>query len=423
MHISNDSKSYYYFAENIRRHGSFSHEDPRNRSHPPSAYRLPGYPVFVSLCLALSPRLVVIDKGPGIYLHHFTGSFLQGVLCALTAIISMLITLRLTRSMLLAHVAMYGVGLDNAMLVMAIRLLPEILVTFFLMAFAFAFMQMLREERFLSACSAGSLLGLISMTRAHFQFFIPIGAVVLIYQMVKFPEKRKKYILFICIFVFIPLGMTHIWKLRNYRQMGRYYSTDRGGLALDVRADYNLMTPKEYWASFPYFASLNSKWNFMKYFKGINSEDTKRLHISLNNPHSIYLKARHRRSELIKKYGGYTRADKIQLNEALGKIRSHPGKHLMASLPFGFRGLFAKQGLRGPFLFSVFFFMFALSIYARHRDLFLIFLPGVFSFAFYALVSVCEPRYNMPIIPMLYVASIVGFHWVYLKLFKPEKKI
>jgi len=155
-----------------------------------------------------------------------------------------------------------------------------------------------------------------------------------------------------------------------------------------------------------------------KYFPGLDKSSYARLNPGIKNPLSLEVKARGRRNELIEQYGSYSIADAVQLREALDKIKSHPVRHLLACLPYGFRGTFAKKGLRGPILFAMFFGIIFWAFIKRREDVLIGLAAALFSFGFTTFVSLNEPRFNIPLIPMLYVASLIVIHQVISDIYR-----
>jgi hypothetical protein len=80
-------------------------------------------------------------------------------------------------------------------------------------------------------------------------------------------------------------------------------------------------------------------------------------------------------------------------------IMSHPGRHLVMTIPFIWRG--------GPTTFVVLLACIIYAFYVRRAETLLFVLPSFGTLSFYALLSHFISRYSVPVVPVAIVAGLV----------------
>jgi hypothetical protein len=123
-------------------------------------------------------------------------------------------------------------------------------------------------------------------------------------------------------------------------------------------------------------------------------------------PLSAYQQAVIRRQELRQEHGG-AEADRRQGREAMGRILRHPVRHTMATIPLAHRGIYQHEVILSLVLYACLFYALVVGAARREAALVALFLPAVFSFAFHSFLSENIPRYNEPLVPLLWCALIV----------------
>jgi hypothetical protein len=234
---------------------------------------------------------------------------------------------------------------------------------------------------------------------------------------------------------------------RNYVQFNRFTTGGGSGIVLLVRARKDLMSAKEYFASFVYWTPGDVKINdilLRGYFKPQDFERFEDL-----NENSFLAVARKEGEILIndKMEEGYNDqqakmiVDAAQRKEGIREILRNPFRHILVMVPFAWRGLFIEAGysygltgflvgingalfmvLLNLFLFFSFFYQFALSIKKRHWQLFIVLIPPLYLYLINTIISHNKPRYNIPMVPFLIMSAILMILYIIDKRNSPIKK-
>jgi hypothetical protein len=117
----------------------------------------------------------------------------------------------------------------------------------------------------------GMFIGLLSLTKAPF-FYIFIAlfllsAVIVVYSRQYKLMKKIGLLLFAFIITVSP------WMIRNYLHFQKFEITQRGGVILLIRANYDLMSPEEVKGSIFYWAPGWIRQNFVKKLWRFSSKD------------------------------------------------------------------------------------------------------------------------------------------------------
>lgn len=402
-----DGDQYLRLAFHLVRHGVFSRNSYTDSEPSPTAYRLPGYPVFIALWMKLSPDLKSPDLTSFLSEKALPGLLklihIQIFLYFLITLGCGLMVFLITRSLAATHVSVFLVGFDRILWDWSRHVTLEVLLCFLIVAVTLTFLLCVVRGKLVWHAVSGVSLAMLCLSRGQFQYFLPIGVIFLLINTRRRGLNWRKPILGLCIFSLIPLFAVQAWKARNYEHFGRWYLTDRGGVILDIRAGLNMVSSREYRASFLYYSRFDYLERLLK--KHFKPEEYRRLNRDENNPVSIYQNAKRRREQLLEQYGSMGEADKIQLSEALKKIRAHPVKHLLMCLPLAMRGFggvvpFA-MGLGALGLLA------AHALFRRRWDVGAVLLPSLFSYGFCTALTHNVARYNIPIVPMVYVSLVL----------------
>ena len=274
----------------------------------------------------------------------------------------------------------------------------------------------IRSNRTRYYFALGLILSLLVLSKAIFLYFSPIALLLLIYTTRRQKQPTRRILKNISMFTIGFLMLTLSWMGRNYYHFDRFFLTQRGGVILSGRAEYNNMTAKEYCAAFLYWTPNDRAKRLLR--KLFNKEDYQNL--DRENIYGYRHRVIRKRGFLRETYSDHIIADKILLQEAREKILQNPFKHFLTTIPFAYRGIFVTQRLylfddfyliKGTYLCVILFFclfMFTIvSLMEKKTELFLFFLPAIFSYSFYSFFTQNISRYNTPLIPVLWMATIL----------------
>jgi len=428
--LSSGSKQYFLCAYHMLRHGIYSMSYGDSPDVRPSSYRPPGYSTFLAACLSIIPDFQGItlkdivkrdERGKKIIDSKENSGFMkikscEAFLYLIVSLLCMWMTLKITKKPYAAILVLVWVGLHPKMSSSLNQLHSEILQSFLVTMFSVSMYYIIEKRNIFLFAVSGLLLGCLTLTRATWYYFWIPALLFFIYLLWYSAEERKKIIsgsiiFFVC-FTVIAGG----WMIRNYLQFERALISERGGVALDIRMNKNMMTWKEYKASF-FFWSKNkylSRTLLKKYFE---PEDYRRHDRS--NPDSFYQTARTRRHEL-NKFNTPQVADKLQLNEAINKLVQHPFRNILVTLPITLRGI-QKFGHNNTGILMIFITCIALfdAIKNKKRHTIAFLSPALLIFAFNCFLTHNIPRFNLPYIPIFIVSSFIGLE-VIIKWYKKK---
>ncbi|MCF8098917.1 MAG: hypothetical protein K9K65_13835, partial [Desulfarculaceae bacterium] len=97
---------------------------------------------------------------------------------------------------------------------------------------------------------------------------------------------------------------------------------------------------------------------------------------------------------------------------AIRKILADPWRHLLASIPLAWRGLFADVWWVTLPGFACLFYLGVSSLRRRDWPLLAFVLPAIFLFSFHSLITVNAARFNSPLVPVLAVCIGLCAHRV-----------
>lgn len=405
-----DAYQYLRLGFNLQRHGVFSGSAPGMEDPVPTSHRGPGYPFVLSLMLATSRE--IRNATPERYMsEEFQPHFVRVVhahfiLLFLLSLVSAALVFVITRSWAAACASTFLVGFDRDLWMFGHMIYSEVFVALTIALLSLALFLCVVRRAVIWHVVAGLLLAALSLTRAHFQYFLPVVFVFLLVHAWRNSPRWRRDIPALCALVLIPLAAAQGWKARNYAHFDRWYTANRGGVCLDIRARFNTGTARQMVAcAFYYSRSGRLRMILEKHFDYLEYRPFVR-HAENTESHWAY--ATRRRTELSRRYRSGVRSDQVQLEEAKAKIKAHPVQHLLWCMPLAIRGLAVKNRFSlSLLLFGCLLGLFTASLLRRRPDILAVLLPSVYSYAFYTAITHNKHRYNIPLLPILYVAVVI----------------
>ena len=286
------------------------------------------------------------------------------------------------------------------------------------------------SRRALSAIAlAGLCFGFLALTKAAFLYvFIGLIVAVPIIEIgLARGEARRKLVSGIIVLAVTFGAVTFPWMYRNYVRFDRFQIAERAGTVLYLRALYDQMTWQEYGGSF-YVWSPSPVKALVGAVTGFHEGDLerdgrlRRFNYARNSSFaasdlaaeqagrpdaaiSLYRQERAERVRLRMQYhaAGHPRsmvaADDELKRRSILLLREHPLRHLAWVIPY----IWWSAALMFPLLLVALTY----SIRSSRRSVLLFIVPGLGLLAFYALFTVFEPRYGIPVRPLAIVAGIV----------------
>ena len=440
---TSDAREYVTMGYNFLKHNTFSLE---NKVDPtPTAYREPGMPTYDALTIAAIAQLRDMDldtllaKGPGPRILKYA----QLPIIALTAVLTMYIVFMLTRNIFYGYTALFLTGFSTSLLYAANNLCAEHLAALLILCVSLFLYKAVKEKSIKYFVLLGAALGLLVLTRGVFQYFIVIILAFLVFLAIVGAFEKRKLLICTIIFSVAYFALAGSWMVRNYIHFGRLFITERGCKVLLLRAETNIMNTKEYLGAFLYWApDKYLSESLLKHFLGQDAIKPGGALERLNrqNDSSFYLRTKAIWTKLEKELGGQagnTIVDKKLKSMAKTKILKHPFRHILVTLPIGWRGLFAEHGYRlkipgsgivinssvptNIVYFAALFFLAFLSVKKRWWDLFAFILPALYLYGIQTFLTHNLARYNKPLIPTLVVALLFVVHYLINKRAIPEK--
>lgn len=434
--IDGDPTAYVQMAVNLNRHGVISLDEQPPLQ--PSMFREP-LPVLTT---ALS--MLIIDRlyGPtevSEYLEGKRARYLKMhniawilLLCCGTGWAVYLLTgsfgIALATA-LLAHLPFYGHWVGGTIDSLATE---QATAATLMLASAALVAAATRRQKLAYSILTGVAFGLLALIKAAF-LYVFIGLMVVLFVAVLFPRLQQQIgftlgrvgLIGLCFAVTLSP-----WLYRNWQQFGVIQISTRGGEVLAIRATKNYMTPVEYrgafyvWAPKPMRPLVGDMLGFgpQDLMRGGRLQRLNRHHNSdfyagdvaaqrNGRPEeviSFYLKPSAEKNRLKRQFeaAGHPHpgdaADDALLHQALHRIRSDPGRHLAATLPFLWRGAFLP--------FPLLFFAVVYGLWRRRYDLLLFVLPACGAVVLYALLTHFILRYGLPIWPVAFASAAVLAH-------------
>lgn len=445
--LTKDSADYFLMGYNLEKYGTLSIDYGDKPNPEPTAYREPVFPAYVAASIYLNPQLRAMDLKQMFYSQEATNMLRDSLIPLLIAIafLTMYLTYQITGNALLAYFSLFIIGFSSAFAGNTRVFYSELTACLFLMLTTIFLHKVIRTEKIHHFVFLGIASGLLVLSRATFMYFIIF--LVLFFILVLFKKKninKRKFLAGTLIFIFLNSLIFGGWSFRNYKQFGNFFITNRGGLVLLIRAEKDTMSFKEYLSSFIYWAPGDRAKEFIlnKFF---NKNDYVRW--DRDNPESFYMVATRDLAgikhvsefQIVDPVSRTLQKDKELRKLATDMILKHPFRHIFATIPFAWRGIFAEDGytvitpffkialnsgysclILNLFFFFSLFYLSILSIKKKKWDIFAVFLPSLYIYAINSFLSHNRTRYTMPIIPILTIAALVFIFYLYQKRKKPK---
>lgn len=399
----------------------------------PSASRAPAYLLFLATSLHLHPdagavdRDCMIDRPPSSLCREVRQDLKLGnvLLFTLLTLLTYAVTRQLSGSAVAGFFAALLVASSESLAYMADTLRSEVLAAFLFCLASSALLWAWQRPGLLRCGFVGICFGALALCQPIYLYAIIPLSVVLAIRLARFRSiALKPGMAAACFGVSLVAFSLTVgpWLLRNHHYFGTYNVTGTGAATLRIRAEYDQMTWREYIASFAYWAGDGRERIAGTFFP----EDWYHRLDRDNSATGYYRIAKGRGAQLFRETGLAGR----ELKEALGQeaksmIFADPVKHVLVSIPFAWRGLYAESGLsihprpmklsglmtrliQNPLYWIAAVFCIVHGL--RRRDYrYLVFATLVFwGWASYAGGSHYIPRYSYPFIPILATLTVTA---------------
>jgi len=430
---SSDDDQYITMGYNIYKYGTFSLDKDDKPNPGPTAYREPGYPTYLALMMLVNPILNDMSRSELYEEGLKILRYMQIPLVVIISFLSMYIIVKITGNIIYGYFILFLIGSSNILEVTANHLLSENLTTVFLLLVSILLYKIYEDNKIYYFILLGITCGLLVLCKFTFMF-LPIIIIILfiISFFTNWYKNKKKTVAGIILFIILFSTILGGWMTRNYIHFNSFTTGGQGGIVLLVRAKKNLMSFREYAATFIYWLPGGTKINEKVFVGYFNENDFKRFND--DNENSFLYIARNERRKIKGSLveSGYTEqealvlTDKIIKSEALVEIIKNPGRHIICILPFAWRGIFIETGysyklpgslltiegasfmiILNIFLIFAFFYQFISCIKRKSWGIFFILIPPMFLFLINSFLSHNKPRYNIPILPFLVIASFL----------------
>jgi hypothetical protein len=410
-------------AFNLHHHGIFSRSWEEPRVHAFSAYRPPAYPTFLALGMVVVPNLEGQD------LRHITMHasrllsplyVLQKLTLLLTAYLAMYTVWRTTRSrwlcllpfLFVCHTPLFLIDFRSTLNKYTNLFYPTLFSTLVITALGLSLLIAFEKKKYWQFALSGLLAGVLALSRAAFLYYIFVSALVLVLWLWRRPDQRRWLVPRAACCVAVALAVAFAWMARNQHHFGRFFIAERGGYQLNVRAQMLDMNRDVYFASFLYWS--NSRFLEKTVLSWLIGDEGRREVIhKLNSSYwTSYKKlAKEKWRDYQNRYESSVVADRILLRESVTAIVKRPVDHLLISIPLLHRGMCVEK----PYwlnwvLFSSLFGLAGWALLRGHFNWLAMLSPALFCFGFNTAVSNNLPRYNVLLIPILWVATAIVLH-------------
>lgn len=434
--INSDAKQYMQMAYHIYHHHTISNlkvaVNPR-----PTSRREPIYPLYMAGMMKFFPKFksvefsVLTDPKGGLQLFRY---------CQIPVLLTMslcawILAYLITKKYLLSYLSMFVVGYGHILLMIAFVLKREHFMATVVMIVAIFLFLAVKHKRKLYFLLLGLSLSLLVLTNAIFEYMIYVLVIYFLWLLKKRVFEKKQCVILLGIMLvsfFIP---TTAWKIRNYIHFKRFFICDGASAVLSIRAEYNKMTADEFLGAF-YF------WTPDPIFQEKAAREMKKgrwVKLHRSNPNGYYYTGK--KFLNLKKendeYSSPAEKDKLFQGRAIKEILKHPFRHIIVTIPFAWRGIFAEFGyvvsapfsllFRSIFLvnilyFASLFYWFVRSFRKQDWPLFTVTLMCMYLYGMNAFFSHSLPRYNQPLIPVLAILFVLAASRIFTPS-DPKEKI
>ena len=299
-------------------------------------------------------------------------------------------------------------------------------------------MVMCQNKKSWAAVCGLALAGLV-LTKAIFFYWMPILCIFFFVKLVfstQWQQQRRLVILLLILCSSLPVLA---WMARNSIEVGQFsVSSGRDSRVMGVRAEYDAMRWEEYLTGYVYFVPVYG-WAAVE---DLFEEKNYRRYVR-DNPDSFFTVGQSEEGLV----GQQIKKGWSVYGATLSIFIEHLPMHLANSVLMTYRSFFIPAGVRTlrvkvgalsnwmtltTFAIHVtlvpsFLFMLGWSIYSREWPLVIFLVPAVFSIALHLGVTHYIPRYNSPIIPLLFFSQVVLLYrlWDFAcsRIKKPEDQV
>lgn len=408
--VLGDEGTYYAYGKNLFKGNGYSWQD----THPfaQSNLREPGYPFFIYLLF----KLFGVSKGVIQLAQAVLNGFIVGAVYYLA---SLIFFCRKT-----ALLAAFLTALSPVIAGYSALIASETLSAFCLVSAVLSFLVILRQKKGIVVIAfsvlAGFFFGCLVLTKMTYLPFFPLLCMLLFIAL----HGKSFRLMAVLNMVVIFLAILSPWLIFNNRVYGNaFFLTNRGGMAMTVKAERLNWTHKEILLSFayPFSEGLMQKYLPNEYKKvTYNPEDG-----------SVFKAAYDKYDSLISRGYSEMAADRQLRSGSLIKISKHVLKYIILSISdfhymLYFEGVplsqftdFFNRSMR--FVINAFFKVYSLlvisfavkgiSILFRVKENIVIsavlFLPVFYTFFIYSAIF-GAPRFTFTVIPFIYILASAG---------------
>jgi 4-amino-4-deoxy-L-arabinose transferase-like glycosyltransferase len=340
---------------------------------------------------------------------------------------------------------MFLTGASETMAVISNHLLSENLAALLIVLVSLSLYKIYETGKIGYFVLLGLSMAALALTKAIFMYLVYILIIVLLILILKKHRNIwKKFLAGAGLFMIVYFAILGGWMYRNYRHFNEFTVSNKSGVVLYYRSALNTMTKKEYFASFIYWlpgegakeALLDRFFEKEDYIK-LDREDDKGYRQS----------SRKALLDLQDSYegDGYSKQESILLADkelrqiALQKILKNPVRHILATIPIAWKGIFIETGysfmLKNPnwflisaksvvlsnfILFFCFFYVIIYSLARRKWEISIFFLSPFYLYFMNSVVTHNKARYNYPLAPVMVIA-VVLLAYFFIQIYNNRK--
>lgn len=411
--IRKDAADYMRGAYFIANHGVFSASSDRSNPEP-YVRRSVGYPLFLAGCMKVIPGFAKDDfdwlfpvygtspqgSQPVLYLKY-----IQALLLFCTALMTAWLVMEFTGRRTWAYLSLWFIAFHPFLERAANKFYVGAFGSFLITAFCFVVYLALKHKRAWLLVLAGMLLGYLTLTYAQWKYIGCVSVFAIVFYIVLKREKRRSLLCGTVLMVVAWVAIFHPWELRNQRLFGLKGLSAGGGVVLDIRSRYNLMPASAFASAFAYW----SRSDFLKDMLFENVDRDKYKILLRDEPGQPYRMGKGR-WKMLKDRDGLAAADAALKKEGLLRIAQHPFRHLLTTIPIGYRSMMGHTFSVFNLVFYYYFLWAVFGAFKRKDWLLSALLASPLAlFGFNAFVTHGVARYNEVATSLLFVGAVVGF--------------
>jgi hypothetical protein len=421
--LTGTRKANIELAHSLQDRCVFSESRAESAGRSASAYRPPAYPAFLALGMLATLDLDEQDRESlTTNASHFLRPLyqIQKLVLLISAYLAMYAVWRTTRNRWLCllpfpficHTPLFLIDYRSILNTYTNLFYPTPFSTLVITALGLSLLVAFEKRRYWQFALSGLLAGLLALTRAAILYYIVAGACVLFLWLWRRSDQRRVLAPRAACCVVVALVVVGGWMARNQFHLGRWFIAERGGYQLNIRAQMLDMDRTVYLASFLYWSNSPFLADTLLP-RLIGAERLREIERKLD-PDSwrSYKKlAKRQWLDYQDRFGDTVAADRFLLRESLVAIGKRPVRHLLISIPLIHRGFCVEK----PYwlnwlLFPAFFGVAGLALIRGTSSRMAMLSPALFCFVFNVAATNNLPRYNMLLIPLLWVAVAIALH-------------